>query len=39
MNRYDTMSNTESNILSNINQNESNELFKKKIGRLNFNNN
>ena len=39
MNRYDTMSNTRSNILSNINQNQSNEFFKIKIGRLNFNDN
>ena len=39
MNRYDTMSNIQSNILSNINQNQINEVLKKKIGRLNFNNN
>ena len=32
-------SDTSSNILSNINQNQSNEVFKKKLGRLNFNNN
>ena len=32
-------SNTGSNILSNINYNQTNEVFKKKIGQLNFNNN
>ena len=35
MRRYDTRF----NIPSNINQNQTNEVFKKEIGRLNFNNN